>query len=181
MTIEQIRSQMIASIWQAIAHSGVDTSTLPREQLNKLVDAIADGVMGTANTIIAEGGSAQELAAAAADAPRHADEQTLWEGRPYLSLTEYYLITSERVRIIRGLLGKDREDIELIRIQDLDQSQSISERMLGIGDISIQTSDASAPAIVLRNVSQPQEVHEILRRAWLDARQRYRVGFREQL
>lgn len=182
MSLEQTRSKIVASIWQAVAQSGVDTSALPREQLNKLIDAIADGVLATANDLIGTAsGSVRALADAAGAAPLNDEEQTLWEGRPYLSFTEYYVITNQRVRIIRGMLSKDREDIELIRIQDLDQSQGLSERMLNIGDITLKTSDASAEEVVLRNVASPQEVHEILRRAWLAARERHRVGFREQL
>jgi hypothetical protein len=35
--------------------------------------------------------------------------------------------------------------------------------------------------VTLRNVHQPEEVRELIRRAWLDARKRYGVSFREQM
>jgi hypothetical protein len=63
----------------------------------------------------------------------------------------------------------------------MDLSQGINERMLGIGDIEIRSHDPSHPTAVLNNVSNPTEVHEILRRAVLKARKKYNVTFREQM
>jgi uncharacterized membrane protein YdbT with pleckstrin-like domain len=79
------------------------------------------------------------------------------------------------------MFGKDIENVELIRLQDIDISQNLSERIFNIGDIQIRSADASQPLIILRNVSQPQEVYELLRRAWLAARKRYGLQFREEM
>lgn len=179
MSIDQTRAALTSRIWQAVAQSGVDTASIPSEQLDKLVGAIADGVLQTMNQMLDDVGAPVPVAEGNAAAP--AEEQVLWEGRPFLSLGEYYSVTTERVRITRGLLGRDREDIELFRIQDIDHSQGLSERMLNIGDITLRSADASQPEVVLRNVSDPEQVHEIVRRAMLDARERHRVGFRDQL
>jgi uncharacterized membrane protein YdbT with pleckstrin-like domain len=108
-------------------------------------------------------------------------EKVLWEGRPYLSLRVHYQITNERIRITKGMLGKDREDIELVRVQDIDVSQGMTERALGIGDINIRSHDQSHPHVKLNNVANPTEVHEILRRAMLKARKKYNVTFREEM
>jgi PH (Pleckstrin Homology) domain-containing protein len=178
MSIDQTRAAVTARIWQAIGQSGVDTSSIPRDQLDKLVGTISDGVLLTMNDLLDD---ASPAAPAAADEAAPSGEQVLWEGRPFLSLTEQYRVTTERVRITKGLLGRDREDIELFRIQDIDHTQGVTERMLNIGDITLRSADASQPEVVLRNVPDPEQVHEIVRRAMLDARQRYRVGFRDQL
>jgi uncharacterized membrane protein YdbT with pleckstrin-like domain len=98
-----------------------------------------------------------------------------------LSISEHYVITNERVRIVRGLLGKDREDIELVRIQDIDHSQTLRERALNVGDITIRSHDTSHPTLVLNNVRDVQEVHEILRRAVLNARKKYKITFQEEM
>jgi len=92
-----------------------------------------------------------------------------------------YRITSERVRLTEGLLGKEREDIELVRVQDVDHKQNLTERMLNIGDVYIRSHDPSHPEVVLRNVTNPMEVHEILRRAVLKARQKYNLSYREEM
>ncbi len=179
MSVEQTRSKITARIWQSIAQSGVPVDVIPREQLETLVSAISDGVLVAVDEALDEAGlpSRHEQTAAALGS----EEQILWEGRPFLSMVDTYRITSERVRITRGLLGKEREDIELIRIQDIDQTQNLGERALNIGDITIRSADPSKPEVVLRNVTHPVEVHEILRRAMLDARKRFRYSIHEEM
>ena len=180
MTIEQTRASAISRIWQSIAQSGVDTSAIPRDQLEKLVGTIADDVLLAMNDLLGQFEGAPSASSDPAGQPG-TGEQTLWEGRPFLSLNEHYLVTNERVRITRGLFGKDREDIELFRVKDIDHSQGMSERMLNIGDVTLRSADQSQPEVVLRNVADPLQVHEIIRRAMLEARQRNRVGFRDEM
>ena len=180
MSIEQTRASVTGRIWQSIAQSSVDTSAIPRDQLEKLVSTIADGVLLTMNELLEQAEGAPSPATESTG-QSGAEERTLWEGRPFLSISEHYLVTTERVRIIKGLLGKDREDIELFRVKDIDHSQGMSERMFNIGDITLRSADQSQPEVVLRNVADPEQVHEIIRRAMLEARQRNRVGFRDEM
>jgi len=175
MSIEQIRAKVIGSIWQAVAQSGVDLSALPHDQQENLVSKIADNVMATINSL-QEDEIKEEVNAGIVD---DLDENVLWKGRPFLSLVESYLVTNERIKIVRGLLSRDVENFELIRIQDIDYKQGINERVFGIGDIKIRGHDVSDPEILLRNVGDPEGVYEILRKAWLDARKRHGLEFRE--
>ena len=177
MSIEQTRAKVIASIWQAVAQSGADLSALPREQVEKLVGDIANATMITMNDVMSE----MPAPKAALEINNGSTEKLLWEGRPFLSLVESYMLTNERIRITKGLLGKDFENFELIRVQDLDYSQGLSERVLGIGDIHIKGADPSSPDIILRNIPKPAEVYEILRRAWLAARKAHGLVFREEM
>ena len=177
MSIEKIRARVISSIWQAIAQSGVDLSTIPQEQQDKLVNKICDTVMVTMDSILDEG--APSNPAEAETEPDEFGEQVLWQGRPFLSLVESYVVTNERVKIITGLVSRHVENFELIRVQDIDYKQGMTERMLKIGDITIQGADPSEPKIVLRNIPKPEEVYETLRRAWLDSRKRHGLQFRE--
>ena len=175
MSIDKLRAQVIGSIWQAIAQSGVDLSSIPQDQQEKLVSKIADGVMVTMDSIMGE----EMPLITTEDEVDELGERILWKGRPFLSLVENYTITSERLKIITGLLSQRVENFELIRIQDIDFEQGMGERMIGIGDITIRGQDPSKPEIVLRNVSKPEEVYEIMRRAWLEARKRHGLEFRE--
>lgn len=184
MSVEQIRASIIGRIWQSVAESKVDTSSIPKEQLERLVGTIADNVLVTVNDLLGDADASNEEmeeASTAVGLASDGEEEILWKGRPFLSLTEHYSITSERVRIIRGFMSKDRDDIELIRIQDIDHTQRFTERMINVGDITLHTADASTAEVVLRNVDEPEKVHEILRRAVLEARKRHRVGFREEM
>lgn len=177
MNIEQTRAHVISSIWQAIAQSGVDLSALPQEEQQKLVNTIANQLLLTVNGLLDEV-SAPE---APPEPASEFDEQELWKGRPFLSISESYLLTNERLRITRGLLGREIENYELIRIQDIDLSQGLSERLLNIGDIHLRGHDPSTPQIILRNISKPEEVYEILRRTWLAARKSHGLLFREEM
>jgi hypothetical protein len=175
MSIEKLRAQVIGSIWQAIAQSGVDLSSVPQDQQEKVVSKIADGVMVTMDGIMGE----EMPLSITEDEVDELDERVLWKGRPFLSLVENYTITSERLKIITGMVSQHVENFELIRIQDIDFKQGMAERMFGIGDVTIRGHDPSNPDIILRNVSKPEEVYEIMRKAWLEARKRHGLQFRE--
>jgi len=177
MNLKNIRAKMVSSIWQAFAQSGVDLSAIPTEEQEKLVGKIADTVLVTMDQVLDD-----EVLAASVDAAAEDDgleERVLWEGRPFLSLVEHYTLTTERLKITRGLVGRKVENFELVRMQDIDYKQNIGERITNLGDIFIKGQDASNPEIVIRNVSKPEEVYEILRKAWLEARKRHGLQFRE--
>ena len=77
--------------------------------------------------------------------------------------------------------GLRREELCWLTLQDLDLEQGVTERISGVGDIVIHSSDPSTPAAVLNNVFEPQQVHEILRRAMLEARKRFRYSVQEEM
>ncbi len=188
MTIQANRDRVVGRIWQAVAQSGVDVSPIPHNQMDKLVAGVADGVLHEFDAMLDEIGAPAASSTRAAGVPTAApasaapaDEQILWEGRPFLSLVERYVVTNQRVRIVTGLVGRVNEDIELIRVKDVDHTQGVSERLLNIGDVQLHSVDASRPVAVLRNVTDPQAVHEIVRRAMLDARKKYPYIFAQEL
>jgi hypothetical protein len=178
--LEAIKTQAREQVWKSIAQSGQSISSIPPEELEVLVDAILDGVMILIDESLEDAGLPGRSDIASTDV-LDSDERVLWEGRPFLSIRTYYQITTERIRIIHGLLGKDRDDIELIRIQDIDFQQSMTERAFGVGDILIRSADPTLPETRLNNVKQPEEVHEILRRAMLNARKRFRYSVQEEM
>ena len=180
MSIEQIKTRARERIWKSIAQSGTPVTSIPQEEMDVIINAILDGVMVLIDESLEDAGlpGRQELAA---DPALDSDERILWEGRPFLSIVTHYEITTERVRIIHGLLGRSRDDIELIRIQDIDFEQSVTERALGIGDIVIRSADPSLPETRLNNVKEPEKVHETLRRAMLQARKRFRYSVQEEM
>lgn len=175
-TVEQYRAKLKSAVWKAVADSGVDLSAISAEQQARLVDAVADEGLAMVNEILDEAARAEK-----GNVTLEGEEQIIWEGRPFLSQVESYMITSERVKISKGLLGKDYENFELIRIQDIDVSRGLGERMMGLGDIQIKGADPSTPEIVLRNIKDPTAVYEALRKAWLAARKRYGLIFREEM
>lgn len=175
MAANELKSRLTARIWQSIAESHVELSAVPREQLETLVNAVADGVVETLAGLSAETGLDWDTTAEVAE------ELVLWSGRPFLSMVQRYTVTTERVRVRTGLLSKENENVELVRIQDVDYRQNLGERILGIGDIHLRSSDPSHPQITLRNVRHPERVHDIIRRGMLAARRRYRFSFQDEM
>ncbi len=188
MSNNQLQNMVTANVWKSIAKSDLDFSGIERDDLDKLVQFVVDAALEAVDDhleevykdIVVKEQAEQPAALAAADEDDEA-ERTLWEGRPFMSLTTRYVISNERVRIIEGLVGKNYEDIELVRIQDMDFTQSMTERALNLGDISILSHDPSEPAAVLRNIKDPHKVHEILRRAVVKARKTHRLSYREEM
>lgn len=183
MSVSETHSKLSARIWKAIAQSGVDVSSIPQKEMDKLVGAITDSALLFVDHMLEQMRNEAISAAPDSEAPQEDNnsERILWEGRPFLSLVEHYRVTNERIRITRGLLGQAREDIELVRIQDIDQKQHVAERLMSIGDIFVRSHDPSEPEVVLRNVTDPVNVHEIIRRAVLAARKSYRLSFQEEM
>lgn len=187
MNLNETRNRIKTTIWQAIAKGDIDLAAVPKASLEPLVELVTNtAVIEMDNYLDTITPPKKDVPADIDDAPKTdngdiGEEEVLWKGRPFLSLTVEYVITSERVRIFEGLLSKSREDVELVRIQDIDQNQAFSERLLNLGDITIRSSDASHPLIVLNNVRDPQAVHEILRRAVLKAREKRRLVYREEM
>jgi len=182
MSVNEIKTNIKSRVWKAIAQAELDVSSLEKETLESLVDLVAEAAMLESDE---EMDKAVALSMAETAVPTDilddAKEDILWEGRPFLSINLHYTITDERIRITEGFLGKARENIELIRVQDVDYSQTFSERLLNLGDINIRSHDSSNPLVILKNIKDPNSVYEILRRAILHARKKHNFTYREEM
>ncbi len=180
MSIDNTRAQILARVWQGIAQSGVDLTAIPQDQQEALAAKITDQMMFTLNEFLDDMDETPQSTKTAAQ-PGEYEETIIWKGRPFLSLVDHYTLTNDRLKIVHGLLGKDIENFELVRIQDLDMTRGVTERLMNLGDIHITGHDPSDPKIVLRNVTDPEAVYELLRKTWLEARKRHGLQFREYM
>lgn len=74
-----------------------------------------------------------------------------------------YTVTNQRVMIETGLTTKKVEDIDLRYIDDTQFDQSFVARMLGIGNVTIVSSDRTSPNYTLRGIPDPRGVRELIR------------------
>ncbi len=74
-----------------------------------------------------------------------------------------YTLTSQRLRIERGVLTKTIDEVELYRIKDTQLHQTLIDRMLGLGTIEILSSDETNPTLYLPKISGAPAVREQLR------------------
>ena len=116
------------------------------------------------------------------------DEQAVWTGNPsqwrnfwwYLSCllllpipfaiwkwletrNTAYTLTDQRLKFTRGVLNKTTEDLELYRVRDTKFQQNLWERMLGLGEIELYTTDETTTTISLPYIRDAEGVREKLR------------------
>jgi hypothetical protein len=114
-------------------------------------------------------------------------ERVLWTGRPSIPLswfgriTTRYKLTNERLIITRGFIGKHVEELELYRVNDVSMKQSIIERMFGLGDVRLETTDATTPEPQMQDIKNPERVKDLVRQAARAERQRRRVLYRDEV
>ena len=74
-------------------------------------------------------------------------------------------LTSQRLRIKSGVLSTALEEIELYRVRDTSMRQSFVQRVVGLGTVTLETTDTSMPRVAIEHVSQPMELRETIRKA----------------
>jgi uncharacterized membrane protein YdbT with pleckstrin-like domain len=99
----------------------------------------------------------------------------LW--RWLLTASMQYTLTDQRLKTRHGVFGRVTDDIELYRVKDSHFTQSFVQRLLGIGTITLRTTDDSSPHVVLNGMGNPEPLWEQIR-ALVEAR-RDAKGVRE--
>jgi uncharacterized membrane protein YdbT with pleckstrin-like domain len=84
----------------------------------------------------------------------------------------HYTVTNQRVLIEQGILSKSLSEIDLRSIDDTQFFQSFNERLLGIGNVTLVSSDKALPTTVLRGIHNPRNVRETIRAAAYQVSQR---------
>lgn len=73
-----------------------------------------------------------------------------------------YTLTSQRIKIEKGILTKRVDDVELYRVRDSRSDQSLVGRLLGIGNVVVMTGDVSG-TLSINNVTDPRGKREQIR------------------
>ena len=91
------------------------------------------------------------------------------------SLATTYEITSQRVRIERGILSKVKDSIELFRIDHFDLHKPLGMRLVGYCLLHLRSSDASFETVILYGIPNLEQLADTLRECSLRERTRRRV------
>ena len=75
-----------------------------------------------------------------------------------------FTLTDQRLGIRRGVFTRVTEDLELYRVRDTRLEQTFFERMFGLGEVVLFTSDASTPEIHLPWLRNAVDLREKIRR-----------------
>ncbi|MEO8161402.1 MAG: PH domain-containing protein [Arenimonas sp.] len=116
------------------------------------------------------------------------DEQVVWQGNPsqwqnfgWFALclllipipwaiwkwletrNTIYTLTDQRLKFTRGVLSKTTEDLELYRVRDTKFQQGVWERMFGLGEIELFTTDETTTTVRLPFIRDAESVREKIR------------------
>jgi uncharacterized membrane protein YdbT with pleckstrin-like domain len=75
-----------------------------------------------------------------------------------------YELTTERLRMRRGIFSRTTDEIELYRVKDYVLREPLSLRLWGVGDIALTTTDDANPTVLLRAVHQPEGLRDQIRK-----------------
>ena len=111
---------------------------------------------------------------------KNVDFEILWEDKPsglwqrfltsiHMNFTTYQ-ITKDELIVTTGFFRKRTNTVELYMLKDPDSTESVYQRILGIGTVSVVvdahgTSERAGTKICLRNVPEPAKVRKLLRDA----------------
>jgi uncharacterized membrane protein YdbT with pleckstrin-like domain len=80
-------------------------------------------------------------------------------------LATTYTITSHRLTIRLGLLSRQVHDTRLDRVQNVGISQSLLERMLGIGTVDFDTAGGAGFDFAFRGIADPKTIGHTVNQA----------------
>ena len=76
-----------------------------------------------------------------------------------------YEVTTERVRVSRGVFTRRTDEVELYRVKDFTLIEPFFFRLFSLGSIIITTNDASTPRVNIHAVKRAEELREELRKS----------------
>jgi membrane protein YdbS with pleckstrin-like domain len=84
----------------------------------------------------------------------------------------HYRVTTQRIIIESGLFSKSLEEIDMRSVDDIEFRQSFLERIFGIGEIAVVSTDKVAPRRTLHGIRDPRNTRELIRAAAYHVSQR---------
>jgi uncharacterized membrane protein YdbT with pleckstrin-like domain len=80
-----------------------------------------------------------------------------------LTSSRIYEITSERIRTTTGLLSRTTTEVELYRVRDYTVFRPFGLRLVGRGNLILQTSDRTTPQVVLHALPNVEQLKDEIR------------------
>jgi membrane protein YdbS with pleckstrin-like domain len=74
-----------------------------------------------------------------------------------------YRVTNQRIVIESGVFSRALEEIDMRSVDDIEFQQTFLERLFGIGEVFIVSTDKVAPKLALHGIHDPRNTRELIR------------------
>ena len=81
----------------------------------------------------------------------------------------YYEINADRIEWSRGLLDRRVDNLDMLRVVDLKLRRSLLDCILGIGTVSLITTDKTDPDFSFEKIRNSRKLYDIIKKASLEA------------
>jgi Bacterial PH domain/zinc-ribbon domain len=84
----------------------------------------------------------------------------------------HYKVTNQRILVEEGMASKSLIEIDMRSVDDTEFHQTFFERIFGIGEVWVVSTDKVAPKAVLHGIHDPRQTRELIRANAYQASQR---------
>jgi hypothetical protein len=83
-----------------------------------------------------------------------------------------YEVSADRIEWSRGLLDRKVDNLDMFRIIDLKLRRSLLDCIVGIGTVTVITTDKTDPEFDFEKIRNPRRLYDVIKKASLDADRR---------
>ncbi len=86
--------------------------------------------------------------------------------------TTCYEVSADRIEWSRGLLDRKVDNLDMFRVIDLKMRRSLLDCIVGIGTVTIITTDKTDPEFTFEKIRNPRKLYDVIKKASLEADRR---------
>jgi membrane protein YdbS with pleckstrin-like domain len=87
----------------------------------------------------------------------------------------HYAVSADRIEYGTGIFDRKVDNLDMFRVIDIKLRRSFFDCMVGVGTVSLTTTDKSHPQFVFKKVRNSQQLYDIVKKASLSADRRTNV------
>lgn len=80
-----------------------------------------------------------------------------------INRTRRFKITNYRIDYERGLISRRIDTLELWHVEDIRMHQSLLNRVLGVGTLTVVSDDDTTPQLVIPGLSEPRKLFDLVK------------------
>jgi hypothetical protein len=80
-----------------------------------------------------------------------------------------YEITADRIEWRRGILSRRYDNLDMFRVVDLKLHRNLFDCILGIGTVTLVTTDKTDPEFVFEKIRRPRKLYDVIKKTSLEA------------